>query len=209
MNITTRDGFTYLMYAAKYWRFDVSKVKLCFENNELALSKPVQVFDILEIDTRFCALVDCSVRCNIQYINNLLAYIHEHRDEIRKFLNDFLSPEENACFLDKIRPSVDVVNINKIERHPVNESDGIPRLALGTAKKRFFIHNELGGYDEVSLATAISIYGREEVIEKCQQLDYLTGIGMKLYGSMVSASKMLTGTGWVVGGVDDGSCCAD
>ena len=142
------------------------------------MSSPVPVFDMLEIDTRFCALAGCSVRCEAKYINNILTYIHEHRDEIRKFLNDFLSPEEITCFLDKIRPSISTVNVERVERRPLNDSDGVPRLALGTARKRFFIFNAMDSYDEVSLTTAMEIYGRQDVIEKCQQLDYLTGIGM-------------------------------
>lgn len=174
--ITDRDGIEYLMYAMKQWRFDTSRVSLCFENDEITYSGTRKVFDTLEIDTRFCALIDYSVHCDVKYVNNILAYINEHREYIRKFLNDFLSPREMKRFFEQLRPSVASTNIGEAERHQVRDLDGVPTLSLGTARKRFFVLGEFG-YEEVGMTTAMAIYGREEIIGKCQQLNYLTGIG--------------------------------
>ena len=174
--ITDREGITYLMYAREYHRFDIRGVLLGFENDELGTLG--RNFDNLEIDTRFCTLVNSSVKCDTSYINNILDYIHNNPDEIRVFLSDVLSDEEISCFLDGVCPSVAKLDIETAKRFPVGEWDDIPIYNDGTTRKRFFILNDWGYYKEVSLTTAVSIYGGNVVTEKCRILNYLNGLGM-------------------------------
>ena len=174
--ITDKEGITYLMYTWEYNRFDVSGVLLGFEAD--VKNEPGRRFDNIEIDTRFCVLVNSSVNCDVSYINNILDYIYNNPDEIREFLSDVLSSEEIESFLKQIRPSVSNREIDTAKKAAIGEYDDVPKLAHNTARKRFFILNDFNHYVEVGLPTAMSIYGREDIINKCRTLDYLNGVGM-------------------------------
>ena len=55
----------YTMFVRTKQRFGVKRVLLCFENENEELNCDYEKFDLLEIDTRFCALVDASIYCQL------------------------------------------------------------------------------------------------------------------------------------------------
>lgn len=179
INITDCDGNVYLMYVREYERFDMRGVLLCFKSEEDKLTNVVPpLFDTLEFDTRFGMLVNRSVYCSIEYIDKILLYIDEHRDQIRDLLRNVLSDAEIHNFFAQLRPNMLCHNIQGSKQFSVEDCADVANLAHGTARKRFFVYNEYGNCCEVSLSTAMAIYGREAIIDKCQALNYLNGVGI-------------------------------
>lgn len=178
MKFVDREGYSYVMYVRHYECYDVRGVLLCFDSTDPRLTDPdPMLFNALIIDTRFGILVDESVYCDPHYVDNVLAYICDNREQIRSFLGEYMSETETDRFLEQLH-SVHRPSIEPHERISFHIGEDVPKLALGTARKRFFILNEAESYEEVGFPTAVSIYGREAIIEKCKQLNYLNGVGL-------------------------------
>lgn len=175
-HIVDHEGNPYVMFVRTKGRFGVERVVLSFENKNEALNNDYEIFDLLEIDTRFHMFVDMSTYCNVRYINNILRYICEHHDQVGEVLRDFLSEDEINEFLSGIHPQIAHYDIDETKKFPVFPSDDIPRLAYGTAKKRFFVLNENDNFVEVSFHTAIEIFGRDVLWGKCQELDFVNAL---------------------------------
>lgn len=144
------------------------------------LKFPGRGFDTLEIDIDFCAMVNSSVYCDVHYINNLLKYISENQKQIRKILEHFLSEGKVNKFLKQVGTSASIQthNIKRERLTFVSFTDEIPRLSDATARKRFFIFNKENEYQEVGFYTAVAVFGRDTILEKCRELDFLNGIEM-------------------------------
>ena len=175
-HIMDHEGNPYLMSVNTKGRFGVERVLLSFENEDEELNSDYDKFELLEIDTRFHMFVDLSIYCDVPYINNILRYICENQQQIRNTLKGFLSEEEINSFLSGIRPRISTYDIENTKNFPVYPSDDIPRMAYGTAKKRFFVLNENNNFREVSFHTATEIFGRDELREKCQELEFVNAL---------------------------------
>ena len=177
--IVDREGYEYVMYARRYGRYDVTGTLLCFDADDRRLTgTSPMLFNALMIDTRFCVLVDDSVYCEPHYVNNILTYIGDNREQVGEVLREYLSDAEIDRFLEQISPLIYHSPINTGTQFCFNGGDDVPSLALGTARKRFFVLSENNSYDEIGFPTAAAIYGMENVTEKCRQLNYLNGVGL-------------------------------
>lgn len=176
--IVDHEGHPYYMYALTREHLGVEQVSLCFENADDYTVIPYREFDTLEIDTRFNMMINASVYCNVHYINNLLKYISEHKEQIKETLGDFLTDSEIDAFLEQTGSSIDAHNIEKERGTAVLLADEVPCLADATARKRYFILNEENEYKEVGFNTVVAVFGADTIKKRCRELDFLNGIGI-------------------------------
>ena len=170
-------GNPYTMFVRAYECFGVKRVLFCIENDNSQLNVYYDKFNTLVIDTKFCMLIDESIRCSEEYINYVLQYIVEHKEQARNILGGFLSAEEIELFLDQMRFPIRNYARDVITNcHTVNQYDS-PRLACETDQKYFFVLDEYNHFKQVDVHVASSIFGVDVLINRCQELDFLNGMG--------------------------------
>ena len=175
--ITDHQGQTYTMFVHADECFGVKRVLLCFEMEHNQTNTDYVLFTTLVIDTRFCMLLDESIHCGVEYINDVLQYITEHKDQVRNVLKDFLSSAEIENFLEQIRPAISNHNIRETREYTVLEYCDRPSRAYRTEQKNFYILDEHDNFQHVGLGVAATIFGDDTIVDRCWQLDFLNGMG--------------------------------
>lgn len=175
--IVDHNGNHYTMFVRAGECFGVKRVLLCIENSNEQLNTHYNKFNTLVIDTLFCMLVDESTHCSEEYINYILQYIVEHKEQVNNILEDFLSSDETNHFLSQIYAPMRNYAVDNVREYSVVDPYDVLRLTCGTEQKQFFVLDEYNHFRQVGLHIAASLFGVDTLIQRCRELDFLNGMG--------------------------------